>query len=290
MVTKTVEVGRDKNPMQVTGWRDSKGVVHYTDPGWSYNPGERMWLSAKEIAEKEKAVLGAVGAPVVAQQPIKSGLTLPNMADKKLAKLCGDAFNDCDFPELKVVVEKYAPYIKKVEKYNGKGSNYSDGDRRIRLGTATRKAGDESTARTFRHEMGHHVDLFCSIWDRKINTGMWASGEKRFKEAMMKDAIGVMSTGSRNLELAADLSLNGKYYDNPAISDICDALTHSNIVGNWGHFQEYYKARGALARNKQIFANMVDVFAKGGDDALYVKRMFPEMSRVFIEMIRETAI
>jgi hypothetical protein len=67
MVTKTVEVGRDKNPMQVTGWRDSKGVVHYTDPGWSYNPGERMWVSTKEIAEKEKAVLGAVRAPAVAK-------------------------------------------------------------------------------------------------------------------------------------------------------------------------------------------------------------------------------
>lgn len=40
MVEKIVGVGRDKTPMSVTGWKDAKGNIHFTDSGWSYNPGE----------------------------------------------------------------------------------------------------------------------------------------------------------------------------------------------------------------------------------------------------------
>jgi hypothetical protein len=71
MATKTVEVGRDKTPMQVTGWRDDKGVVHYTDPGWSYNPGvgAAKKLDDLIIEKANRLVIGCDGDVFSEEKP-----------------------------------------------------------------------------------------------------------------------------------------------------------------------------------------------------------------------------
>jgi len=84
--------------------------------------------------------------------------------------------------------------------------------------------------------------------------------------------------------LLQNTSENSPQFGN--LSDLFGALTENQIVGKWGHEQEYYEKDPNL-RLQEVFANSIDIIADGGQELKLLKKWTPTLGSTIERLIRE---
>jgi hypothetical protein len=206
-----------------------------------------------------------------AQNRERINKTFTKVKNKQSKEEMAEAFSDAE-DRLVSAFENYCEDMKVKRVKNG-GSCSLDGinivanieksnrERRIDLCELNGHLG------TIRHEMGHYLDQ---------QNGWISSSDQDFNEA-----INNFNITPKNIQ---DLSSNGKYYYNAAMSDIFAALTYGQHEGAFGHTKRYWKKDGN--RQTEIFANLTDAYA--AKDKRYWKEMqeeFPELTKAYLKII-----
>jgi len=252
------------------------------DVGFNSNPGKVVYPDLGDLKTKEDELLAKLKgwkAPATAN-------LFPGVADRRLRKMAQDAFAGTR-AEAVAMAGRYGSV--KLTKARTKGSTFHNGE--IRLGTAARKGG--RFASVFRHEFGHQIDHASGQELAKLGMDRkwyWRSEMDDFADAFRADAAAVLDAGVRQAALEQLIAeRDARYFDHPSISDLFDALTNKRIHGRWGHEAKYYRIRGFGGRTKQVFANLFDLYAVGGEDWGFVQKELPRVAAVFEVIMGELA-
>lgn len=147
----------------------------------------------------------------------------------------------------------------------------------------------EFIIRDMRHEVGHKVDRLGAFTGK---THHLISQDERFGdccEDIRRSLVGqdgrLTDTGKKARRwLLQNTSESSPQFGN--LSDLFGALTGNQIVGKWGHKQEYYEKDPSL-RLQEVFANSIDILAQGGQELKHLKKWAPTLGTTIERLIRE---
>ncbi len=132
----------------------------------------------------------------------------------------------------------------------------------------------------FRHEFGHFVDMEGGT---QVNAARALSVRGGFSDALRLENQGIRGSLERLERLKGDInSVGGRWHTDQAVSDLFGAVTNNLVVGKYGHWGAYYRARSGWGHQMQAFANLFEIYARNDETVIrYVKQELPDLCAAF---------
>ncbi len=174
------------------------------------------------------------------------------------------------------IVERFGSACK-VRKKARPGSYYDFRKKTISISADSLRDGNGFV---FRHEFGHFVDMEGGT---QVNAARALSVRGGFSDALRLENQGIRGSLERLERLKGDInSVGGRWHTDQAVSDLFGAVTNNLVVGKYGHWGAYYRARSGWGHQMQAFANLFEIYARNDETVIrYVKQELPDLCAAF---------
>jgi len=138
--------------------------------------------------------------------------------------------------------------------------------------------------KTFRHEIGHHIDNKIGGGGLGKTRTDWSYGRTNsFRKAVDNDADKLLSDVKRRSSL--NKTLNGSKMDEVALSDFFEAVTRGKVKGYFGHGMDYYNRVPDMVYGEP-YADLIEIYGRKSRTTWnFLQKQMPETTSAFEKLV-----